>query len=306
MTEKEIRNQLQRIRALQEDIRQYRRVDVSRGYARTMRRIRSRQRHILTRSLFQKAAAVLFVPLLVSTLVLLHRANRGAAQATGYAEVNVLPGMFMRIELPDHSHVWLNSESVLRYPVAFGSDSRPVELDGEAFFDVRSDAGRPFEVTAPSGMKVVARGTAFNVKAYGADSLSEVVLAEGAVDVTYRHSRTTIRPGEMMQLNRQSGQLSGARVNVDEKTAWKDGRIIFRNTPIEEVMKQLARRYGVDITFQNPGNRPFRVRATFSTETVAQVLDYLKLAAPLEWRAEETRQNADDTFERPHIYVQIR
>jgi ferric-dicitrate binding protein FerR (iron transport regulator) len=303
----EIKDRLRTVKELEEDIRFGRRIDVARAYGRTMAKVGRRQRRLWLRNTFSRAAAVLFVPLLAGTLVLAYLLCHPAGPPrAAFAEVAVSPGTVMQIELPDRSHVWLNSESRLRYPVEFKGKTRAVELAGEGFFDVRTDAGRPFEVTAPSGLKVVARGTAFNLKAFDDDDTHEAVLQEGMAEVSYRNYHAVMRPGEMVRLDRQGNRIARSAVRTDEKTAWKDGIIIFRNTPMEEVMKQLSRRYNTDIVFHNHGQKSYLIRATFSSETLPQILDFLKLAAPIEWSQTKTEQNGDSTFDRQQVRVTVK
>jgi ferric-dicitrate binding protein FerR (iron transport regulator) len=306
--DKEIRDKLQTAKDLQDDIRFYKQIDVSRAYDRTMSEISWEQRKIRFRNVFNRIAAVLFIPLLSGAMILLYLLNHhtGVSLAESFAEVKVSPGTVMQVELPDHTHVWLNSESRLRYPVEFRGRKRAVELEGEGFFDVQTDADMPFEVTVPSGLKVIVRGTEFNLKAYNGDEENEVVLQEGTVEVLYGNCHATVRPGEMVKLNKRNNRITRSAMQTDEKTAWKDGKIIFRNTPIEEVIKQLSRRYNVNITLQNPDRKSYLIRATFSTETIAQILDYMKLAAPVEWRMIKTEQNEDSTFNRQQINVIIK
>ncbi|MDR1225263.1 MAG: DUF4974 domain-containing protein [Tannerella sp.] len=309
--DEKIKDKLLTISRLKEDIRFYKQIDVSRAYDRMMSEIVRQQRRLWLRNIFNhvfnRAASILFIPLLAGALVLsyLYYRHTESSPAT-FAEVVVSPGTIMQIELPDHSRVWLNSESRLRYPVQFKGKTRRIELEGEGFFDVYTNAAMPFEVTAPSGLKVIARGTEFNLKAYNGDEVNEVVLQEGAVDVIYKDCQVTIRPGDMVKLDKKNSQVTRTAVQTDEKTAWKDGKIIFRNTPIEEVMKQLSRRYNVNITLQNPKQKPYLVRATFSTETLPQILDYLKIAAPIKCQIMKTEQNEDSTFDRQQINVTIK
>ena len=253
------------------------------------------------------------MPLLAGTLVLsylFYSRNDSSREHEHevFSEVTVSPGAVMQIELPDRSHVWLNGGSRLRYPVAFRGETRAVELTGEGYFDVYTDAARPFEVTAPSGLKVIARGTEFNLKAYGDEDRDEVVLQEGLVDVSYEKYSTTMKPGEMLSLARREHRIKRTVVRTDEKTAWKDGLLIFRDTPLEEVMEQLSRRYNADITLHNPDKKssPVVRRATFSSETLAQILDYLQLIAPIEWSRTEAEQNADGGIRRQQIRVTVK
>ncbi|MDR2680393.1 MAG: DUF4974 domain-containing protein [Tannerella sp.] len=302
-----IKDELLTIKELRDDIRFYKQIDVSGAYGRTLSKIARQQRRMWLRNTFNRAAAILFIPLLAGTLVLSYLFYRQTASPReAFAEVKGSPGTVMQVELPDRSRVWLNGESRLRYPVEFKGKTRAVELAGEGFFDVSTDAAMPFEVTAPSGLKVIARGTEFNLKAYGDDDTHEVVLEEGIVEVSYKDYSAVMKPDEMLRLTVDDNRIARSAVRTDEKTAWKDGKIIFRNTPVEEVMKQLSRRYNVDITLHNPRQKSYLIRATFSSETIEQILDYLKLAEPVEWSRVKTEQNGDSTFNRQQIHVTVK
>jgi ferric-dicitrate binding protein FerR (iron transport regulator) len=307
--DEKIKDTLQTVKELREDIRFYKQIDVSGAYNRTLSRIGRQRRRLWLRDVFSRAASILFIPLLAGTLVLsclFYRQTASPHEREVFAEVKVSPGAVMQVELPDRSRVWLNSESRLRYPVEFKGKTRAVELTGEGFFDVYTDAAMPFEVTASSGLKVIARGTEFNLRAYGDEDTDEVVLQEGLVEVSYKHYNTVMKPNEMLRLTKEDNRIARSVVRTDEKTAWKDGLIIFRNTAIEDVMKQLSRRYNADITLHNPAGKSCLVRATFSSETLVQILDFLKLAGSVEWSQAKTEQNTDSTFDRQQIHVIIK
>lgn len=83
----------------------------------------------------QRVAAILAIPLLLSTLYLYYNADR--QDEMSFIEVRTNPGMITTIVLPDSSRVWLNSESYLKYPVRFAKNERNVILQGEGYFSVR-------------------------------------------------------------------------------------------------------------------------------------------------------------------------
>lgn len=95
-------------------------------------------------------------------------------------------------------------------------------------------------------------------------------------------------------------------VNVEEKTAWKDGRLVFRNTSLDEVIKRLSRRYNVDIVMHRKTDIDYKCRASFSTESVTQILDYLKLVAPIDWKIAETEQLKDSSYPRQRIDIWLK
>ena len=82
----------------------------------------------------QRAAAVLFIPLLVVQLV--HYWGGDEQELAQMLEVKTNPGMTTSLTLSDGTVVFLNSESRLTYPSHFNGDTRNVTLQGEAYFEV--------------------------------------------------------------------------------------------------------------------------------------------------------------------------
>ena len=121
----------------------------------------AKQRWVSVLGWFQRAAAILFIPLLLSVIY-----NEIKEDTPQYMEVRSHHGMISSVDLPDGSKVWMNSGSYLKYPVRFTGGKREVFLDGEAFFSVRSDEKERFIVNTSNKIKVDAVGTEFNMDAY--------------------------------------------------------------------------------------------------------------------------------------------
>ena len=94
-------------------------------------------------------------------------------------------------------------------------------------------------------------------------------------------------------------------MDVYGKIAWKDGKLIFRNASLEEILKRLERHFNVEIQFNNISGKEYKYRATFRNETLPQILDYLAKSAALKWRTEEAVQQADDTLSKTKIRVDL-
>lgn len=294
---------LQKAMALGNAIREIESIDVDRSYEKTMRKAKRSKRMELYQSLM-KYAAFFSLPLLMTSLVLGWMYFSKPDSDERYAEVISANGSIMRYELPDHSVVWLNSGSKLRYPVVFQEDRRNVELTGEAYFEVEADKERPFYVNMTDGLKVYVYGTKFNVSAYGDDTSIETVLEKGKVNViTPQANELVLRPGERVLYNRESGQWTKDKVDVYEKVAWKDGKLIFRNASLDEIFKRLSRHFNVDIELSNRYNREYRYRATFRNETLPQILDYLAQSARMKWQLHDGSQQDDETLSRKKVTV---
>lgn len=157
-----------------------------------------------------------------------------------------------RVTLSDGTAVHLNSASRLKYPVAFGKTERVVHLEGEAYFDVAKDENRPFYVVT-DGLKVRQYGTSFNVNTYSSQHI-EVVLVSGSIGVISNsgEKEQELKPGQKAEFNRSSQTLSITDVDIESYVSWNDGRFVFDDESLENIMRTLSRWYDVDIRFVSP------------------------------------------------------
>ena len=195
--------------------------------------------------------------------------------------IDVPYGKRFKLNLSDGTLVYLNSGSSLTYPVSFidGID-REVFLSGEAFFDVSSDSLNTFKVVS-TGSYVEVYGTKFNFKDYQEDNFSEVILTEGSLGVknTISNSETIVlRPGDKAKVNYAGEGVEIKEVNTMLYTSWIDGRIIFRDENINNMITKLERIYDVIIINNNDKLNDEYINATILTETesIENVLDYLE------------------------------
>ncbi len=158
-------------------------------------------------------------------------------------------GAQFRLVLSDGSKVWLNASSSIRFPTSFPNGERLVELRGEAYLEVSKDAIRPFRVMA-KGMTVEVLGTHFNINAYDDEPAIRTSLLEGAVRVGKNGKTRILTPGQQASLL-PDGQLRVEDgVDMSAVTAWKEGRFMFNDASITEVMRQVQRWYGAEITYE--------------------------------------------------------
>ena len=195
--------------------------------------------------------------------------------------IDVPYGKRFKLNLSDGTMVYLNSGSSFTYPVSFidGID-REVFLSGEAFFDVSSDSLNTFKVVS-TGSYVEVYGTKFNFKDYQEDNFSEVILTEGSLGVknTISNSETIVlRPGDKAKVNYAGDGVEIKEVNTMLYTSWIDGRIIFRDENINNMITKLERIYDVVIINNNDKLNNEYINATILTETesIENVLDYLE------------------------------
>ena len=179
--------------------------------------------------------------------------------------------------LPDASSVWLNDNSKIKFVKGFASSGREVSLEGEAFFEVKRDISKPFSVLS-SSIKVEVLGTKFNLLANSNKPMVELMLVEGKVSFenTENKEKLILLPGERLIFNRETSSATKIQ-NKDLNTmAWKEQKLVFRNTPIQNVIEDLERYFKQNITVKNDKLFNCSFTSTFDNPELEEVLEILK------------------------------
>lgn len=233
----------------------------------------------------QRVAAVLFIPLLISWWILYLGKDTSVVEML---EVKTNPGMTTSLTLPDGTAVVLNSSSSLQYPSRFSEKERYVKLVGEAFFSVVEDDEKQFIVDVLNDSKIVVHGTEFNVEAYEEDGSVQTTLVSGKVSFSYSHKGKqkdlVIEPGQQVTYDIAHGWTMVKEVNVDVETCWKDGHLIFRDTPFEKVLKDLSKRYNVTFVLKNPALKQNSFTATFSKQRLERILEFFRISSNIKFK----------------------
>jgi ferric-dicitrate binding protein FerR (iron transport regulator) len=221
-------------------------------------------------------------------------------------------GSRTRSLLPDGTIVWLNAGSKLHYENDFNGSTREVRLEGEAFFDVVKQPGRPF-IVHTSGIDIRVLGTAFNVKSYPEDKTVETTLYRGLVQVSRKddskEKSIQLKPNEKLILPKEAANVeeklseeeaplakptpaSFIITHIDStkkeserlETAWLYSRLEFRGDSFEELAHKLERWYNVTIVFADEKVKQLNVTGSFEKETVEQAFVGLKAAFPINYK----------------------
>lgn len=220
--------------------------------------VRGHERRVSWRPYLRWAAAVILAVGIALTLWLYR--TETVPGAVAQLEAATVRGQRTRVTLPDGSVVWLNAESRLSYPEQFAGGSREVFLTGEAFFDVAPDPGRPFRVRTPR-LTTQVLGTSFNVRAYG-ELAPEVSVSTGRVLVKApqqgggagkQAAELLLTPNERATLDSAKQTLTKTIVKSGlDYAAWRDGTLVFDQTPMREVAQTLGRKYNVTVRIASP------------------------------------------------------
>lgn len=152
--------------------------------------------------------------------------------------------------LPDGTHVWINSDSQLSFPVQFDSTKREVSLTGEAFFAVTKDK-KPFIVKINEEVEIKVLGTQFNIQAYQDENTIETTLCEGSVNVSDRKHQVTLTPSQQAVYSKTTQNFTTSKVDTRLYTSWRKGLFVFENKPLEEIMNTLSRWYDIQVFYTN-------------------------------------------------------
>ena len=231
-----------------------------------------------TISIIRKYAAILLLPLLIYTSWITYQYFLTPKE---YFTIATNKGEQTNIILPDGSSAWLNVDTRITYNTSYGKKERELVVSGEAFFKVKKNAAKPFIVHIQN-MEVKALGTAFNVRGYDDDVMVQTSLFEGRVDVKMNISGGDLKhqiltPGQSLAFNREKDIANLKKFNQETVGAWKEKRLIFENTPFNEVIKNTERWFNVEIDY-NPGKfendyLTLRLKNGEALESLLEIID---------------------------------
>ena len=251
------------------------------------------KRHTLIR-LFRQCAAILLFPLLGATTYLYIKAKSPKPQIefthAGIAEQEYISpiGMRSRITLQDSTIVWLNADSRLIVEAGFTQQQRQVRLIGEAYFEVARRADLMPFTAKTSEIEVTVLGTTFNLSAYSDSRSVEAVLVEGTIEVASKNKKSVMQTAQRLTLQKESSDMTITE-NIDATlyTSWKDGKLSFRTTPLDEVARTLERWYNVQIHLDNPVLKTYTYSGTFDNRSIEQIMKYIELSSPIKYTIED-------------------
>lgn len=205
-----------------------------------------------------------------------------------YTEIRVKNGEHKQITLPDGTKVVLNAGSYMKYPEHFVSDSRLIEMDGEAFFEVTHDKNRPFIVrTKEADVRVL--GTSFNVKAYNTDEQVQISVRSGKVQVDMPEAMMRLLPNEQLVLDRGNGELRKKNEDVSRVISWMKGGLYFNRTPVRSVVMELRRMYNCEITFQPGATYNEHIYGEHENKSLESVLKSIQYTTGIGYRKEGSK-----------------
>jgi len=201
-------------------------------------------------------------------------------------KVASLKGEIEMVQLSDGTSVWLNHGARLVYPAEFGKKSRNVELEGEAYFQVTHDPSRHFVVSTRS-QTIEVLGTTFNVNTKVRGIITQTVLVKGSVALLSPEGKqiAILKPGQMATTRSGNKSAGISDVNTEVYTAWQQGKVVFENAQLTEILNKLEDVY--DVKFQYDAAAMGRIKSKYNfvfllKQDLDTVIGMLRFVAPVD------------------------
>lgn len=204
-----------------------------------------------------------------------------------YNTVSIPRGGEYRLELADGTKVWLNAATELRFPVNFTGDMREVYLKGEAYFQVKRDEKHPFIVHTSMGT-VEVLGTSFNVRDYEDEREVVTTLETGRVMYVSGNTRekVTLNPGYQV-LEKESSPVEVRKVDPLQYTGWREGKYVFEDVTLEDIMRTLCRWYDIDVVYVDPAVKKFHFTGDLERyESISVFLSFIETGGDVKFETE--------------------
>lgn len=208
---------------------------------------------------------------------IVYQENMVETEKVEFHTINVPYGKRFNLKLSDGTDVYLNSGTLMKYPVSFLPDqTRSVYIEGEAFFNVKKATNSIFEVRSNQIIASV-YGTKFNFKNFSEDFSSDIVLVEGSLGISNENSNdiNMLSPGYKASIDKEVFNISKSKVNSKIYTSWVDGDVIFRNETFDQIIQKLQRLYNITIINNSKiSNQLFNASINVEEEKIEEVLGY--------------------------------
>jgi transmembrane sensor len=250
------------------------------------------------------AAACLAILVAIGSLYLfIDLKNKPVNVLASMTTVSTREGEKAHVYLPDSTEVTLNSGSSIQYDANFNLKERIVKFSGEAFFNVATNHKKPFVVKLDK-MSIIATGTRFNVFSFGNEDRVETTLEEGAISVSIPGSEAIeMKSGEQIVYFVRSKKIQVSEVATDTYTSWKENKLRFNDTPFEEVLRRIGRKYNVRFEIASHDLLNLKYTATFIDESIEEVMQMLQTVSPITYKIYNITTINDKKYTKPKIVV---
>ncbi|MVZ66324.1 DUF4974 domain-containing protein [Sphingobacterium sp. DK4209] len=208
-----------------------------------------------------------------------------------YNTVRTKSGSTASLQLSDGSHVWLNVNSEIKYPIHFSSNKREIHLKGEGYFDIehqeKSGVRIPFYVRGEE-YTIAVLGTKFNAD-FSKNNVTaliagKVAIAKGQLNTQVEHLSFDVNLSPNQVYN--AGRVSFAE-DIYQYLDWKEGYFSLTNRTLETVAEKISDWYGLDVVVDESIKRNVLLGRINRRKTLKEVLSVISAAIPLKYKIED-------------------
>lgn len=206
-------------------------------------------------------------------------------------EIVTQRGERANVQLSDGTNVYLNADSKLFKPENFSTDRRVVEMTGQAYFEVTPDPERPFVIKS-NGLEIEVLGTSFDVNTYEENSEFMVSVREGRVELRGEKTETEkliLNAGEVGIYSNPTQKLTSKIIEDFELYfGWMNGRLVFNNQSVRDVMKRIERWYDITVYWESENSEIYnrRLTADLKTKSIRDLMDVISAATGISYEIE--------------------
>ena len=273
-------------------------IDAGSGLRKVKKKAADKKRKKMTIKWFQWIATILFIPMIICTALYFMPKEKPQQR---YIEAVSNFGLISSIELPDGTKIWLNSGSYVKYPVEFDKDIREIYIEGEAYLSVAKDNGKKFIVKTVDDYSIEVLGTEFNIDAYKGNDKITTTLVEGSIclyfkDENSEQKKLFMKPEQQTTYLRNTGELTGRTTYIPKEIAWKSGSVMFRNTPFDEALWILSKRFNVNFTVKKESLHDYSFTGTFTDQNLTRILEHFKISSGINYSQRQIVNDDDEVL----------
>lgn len=226
-----------------------------------------------------RIAAALILGVLSVLLIMEYRKDRNITVETA-SRTRV-------VQLADGSRIRLDAHSALAYNKGYGKTARKMNFQGAAVFDIASDKAMPLYIDM-NNIRIKVTGTLFLVNTRE-DQRTEVALLDGSIIVYNKLKKpdsVTLLPDQRLIISNDADDFT---YRIDQvSTAIRTAAVFpdtlrFNNKKLEELVKDLSKKYNVRFEVNNQSLKAIRFSGVFVDEKLEEVLEALKISYPIKY-----------------------
>ncbi|AKP51597.1 hypothetical protein CA2015_2176 [Cyclobacterium amurskyense] len=205
-------------------------------------------------------------------------------------------GQKSKVILSDGTNVWLNSSSKLSYINGFTDSIREVFLEGEAYFEVTKDKGKPF-IVHTGNLKTTVLGTSFNIRHYPTDAHPTLFLEEGKVMYEYlktSNETNVLLPGNGVKWDSKKSEMVEFSDDPLHWNAWKNNILLFDDLDFKTALEECERWYDVDFIIKGTPPTHWRFTGKFKNAYLKSVLQSMQYGKQFDFKIQG--KNIEITF----------